>query len=289
MNSVSKKNTANFFWHGGNLSIYEFVCLKSFLKNGFKVVVYSFEKLKLPKNVKNKNAHIILKRNEYKKFIHGGKKSCLAAYSDKFRILLQKKKLGWWFDLDIICLKNSEKFNKLEENKKIIIGYETENKVNNAVLKINSRKITKDLLNKVKEQGYKFEWGKIGPTLFNNYLHNNNLETEILENYYFYPINYKNIEIFFNPKKTSVALKLTKKSYTIHLYNQIINRIGIPKNIMPPKGSYLYNKMIEICPEYKKLQSLPMETFDKLLYKKNGFKDNLFDLIPSFLRAFSRY
>ena len=25
------------------------------------------------------------------------------------------------------------------------------------------------------------------------------------------------------------------------------------------------------------------------IYKKNGFKDNLFDLIPSFLRAFSRY
>ena len=62
----------------------------------------------------------------------------MAAYSDKFRILLQKKNLGWWFDFDIICLKNSKSFNKLEKNKKIIIGYETKYKVNNAVLKINN-------------------------------------------------------------------------------------------------------------------------------------------------------
>ena len=181
----------------------------------------------------------------------------------------KKKKLGWWFDLDIICLKNSEKFNKLEENKKIIIGYETENKVNNAVLKINSRKITKDLLNKVKEQGYKFEWGKIGPILFNDYLNNNNLKNEILNTNYFYPINFKNIELLFNPKKTLKTLKLTNKSYTIHLYNQIINRIGIPKNILPPKNSYLYKKIIEICPEYKKIESLPQNTFEKLFNNLN--------------------
>ena len=289
MKSSYKKVTANFFWHGRELSIYEIACLKSFIRNGFNVVVYSFKKIRLPKKVLSKNANLILKKSEIKKFIHGGKKGCLAAYSDKFRILLQKKNLGWWFDLDILCLRNLKNFKKLEKHKKILIGYETEHKVNNAVLKINREKITNDLLNKIKEQGYKFEWGKIGPILFNDYLHNNNLETEILQNYYFYPINYKNIEIFFNPKKTSMALKLTKKSYTIHLYNQIINRIGVPKNIMPPKGSYLYNKMIEVCPEYKKLQSLPADTFDKLLFKKNGFKENLFDLIPSFLRAIKRF
>ena len=43
--------------------------------------------------------------------------------------------------------------------------------------------------------------------------------------------------------------------------------------------------MIKTCPEYEKLETLPQTTFCKLLNKKNGFKENLFDLIPSFVRA----
>ena len=41
----SKKNTANFFWYGSELTIYDKACLRSFLNCGFKVVVYSFKKL----------------------------------------------------------------------------------------------------------------------------------------------------------------------------------------------------------------------------------------------------
>ncbi len=288
MKLSSKKITANFFWHGSELSVYEKVCLKSFIKNGFKVVVYSFKKIKLPKKIIFKDANKILKKSELNRFIHGGKRACLAAYSDKFRIILQKKNLGWWFDLDIICLKNSKYFKKLEKNKKIIIGYETKNKVNNAVLKINDSKFSNELLEQITKIGYQFKWGEIGPILLKNYLKNNNDNKEVLKENFFYPINFKNIEILFNPKKIKMALNLTKHSYTIHLYNQIINRIGLPKNILPPRNSYLYNLMIKTCPEYKKLEALPEVTFLKLLNKKNGFKENLFDLVPSLVRAFKR-
>ena len=47
--------------------------------------------------------------------------------------------------------------------------------------------------------------------------------------------------------------------------------------------------MIEICPEYKKLETLPADTFYKLLNKKNGFKENLFWSYPKFLRAIKRF
>jgi hypothetical protein len=289
MNSSSKKNIANFFWHGGKLTIYDLACLKSFSKNGFKVIVYSFDKLKLPKKIINKDANILLNKNEHRKFIHGGKKNCLAAYADKFRIILQSKNLGWWFDLDVMCLKKHKSFNKLQKNKKLIIGYETDNKVNNAVLKINSNLVSTSLLKKIDETGYKFEWGKIGPTLLNDYINNHDLKREVLNKNYFYPINFKNIELLFNPNKVNEAIKLTNKSFTIHLYNQILNRMGIPKNILPPKNSYLYNTIIKTCPEFKNIETLPESTFFKLLNKKNGFKENLFDLIPSFLRAIKRY
>ena len=75
MKQVSKTTTANF-WHGGKLTKFDLICLKSFLKNKFRVVVYSFEKLELPKKIINKDANLILNKNEYKKFNHAGRKGC---------------------------------------------------------------------------------------------------------------------------------------------------------------------------------------------------------------------
>ena len=92
--------------------------------------------------------------------------------------------------------------------------------------------------------------------LFDEYLKLNSYKNEIFNQKYFYPVNYKNIDILFNPKKCKDAIKLTKKSFTLHLYNQVINRIGIPKNILPPKKSYLHRTMMEICPEYIKTTNI---------------------------------
>ena len=57
---------------------------------------------------------------------------------------------------------------------------------------------------------------------------------------------------------------------------------------MPPKGSFLYEVFIKYSPELKKLESLPESTAHRLLERTNGFKENLFDLLPSFIRAFKR-
>ena len=108
------KIIANFFWDKKKITLFEYCYLKSFLKNNFKVNVYSFEKIKLPKNVNLKDASRILKKIEMKKFIHQGVKSCPAAFADKFRIELMKKTKGWWFDMDILCLKKASEFKKLE-------------------------------------------------------------------------------------------------------------------------------------------------------------------------------
>jgi hypothetical protein len=54
---------------------------------------------------------------------------------------------------------------------------------------------------------------------------------------------------------------------------------------MPPKKSFLYQKFIKYCPELKSFETLPENTVDRLLEKKNSFKENIKDLIPSFIRA----
>ena len=89
---------------------------KIFCKNNFTVNLYSFEKSNFRKNVIFlRDASKILKKNEMKKFIHQGVKGCPAAFADKFRIELMKKTEGWWFDMDILCLKKAIEFKKLEK------------------------------------------------------------------------------------------------------------------------------------------------------------------------------
>ena len=67
----NNKVIANFFFGIKKINLFEYIYLSSeiFLKNNLKVNVYSFEKIKLPKNVILKDASKILK-NEMKKFIH---------------------------------------------------------------------------------------------------------------------------------------------------------------------------------------------------------------------------
>ena len=278
------KVIANFFWDKKKINLFEYCYLKSFVKNNFRVNVYSFEKINLPKSVILKDASKILKKNEMKKFVHQGVKNCPAAFADKFRIELMKKTEGWWFDMDMLCLKKAIEFKKLEKNK-VIVGLETDKYVNNAVLKISDLNFLKIISNEINKKGYIIKWGEIGPKLITRLLKKENKFNKVFPNYYFYPINFTNFNYLILPKYYKKAKKLCKKSFTVHNYNQIFNRFGIPKNILPPKGSYLYEKFIEFSPELKLNEALPEHTAERLLNRKNGFKENLSDLIPSFLRS----
>jgi hypothetical protein len=284
-----KKNlVANFFWNHRNISIYEYCCLNSFLKNNFQVNVYSYVDINLPKGAKLKNASEILNKNEIKKFVHGKKPRCLAAFADKFRIELQKKNLGWWFDMDVVCLKSAKYFLQLEKKNKFIIGKEVKNKINTAVLKINDHLLSNEISRDIENIGYTIKWGEIGPNLITKILKTKKIYHKAQPQWKFYAINYKNFDLLILPKNKKKAKILTKNSFVTHTYNQIFNRFGIPKNIMPPKGSFLYEIFIKYSPEVKKLESLPEPTALRLLEKKNGFKENLLDLFPSFIRGLKR-
>jgi hypothetical protein len=278
---------ANFFWNNKNLSIYEYACLKSFLKNNFQVHVYSYKNIKLPKKIKLKNASNILPKKYLYRFTHGGKKGCLAAFADLFRIHLQKKNLGWWFDSDVLCLKSSSEFYNLDK-KKIIVGLETDKMINNAVLKINDQDLIDLILKKISNIGFNFSWGKIGPQLITEILKETGQLSMSMSRENFYPINFTNFENLLLPTYLKKARLLTKNSYTCHNYNQILSRFAIPKNIMPPKNSFLYFQFLKYCPELKNIETLPVNTLNRLLSKKNGFKENLKDLFPSFFRALKK-
>tara|TARA_B110000483_G_C18150763_1_gene525334 strand:- start:465 stop:1334 length:870 start_codon:yes stop_codon:yes gene_type:complete len=286
---MNKKIIANFFWSDEKkFTVYEYACVNSFVKNGFQVDLYSYDKIKLPKGATLKKASSIINKKDLRSFVHDGKKGCLAAFSDKFRIHLMKNVRGWYFDCDILCLRNVKQFLDLEKDNDIIIGLETKNNVNNAILKIENKKILEIILSEIKKMGYKFKWGDIGPNLITKILKSENKFNTAIDQKIFYPLNYKSdFKLLLLPGYDQTINNMTKDSLTIHNYNQILTRFGIPKNIMPPMNSFLYKKFIQYCPEFKDLECLPIATAQKLLSRRNGFKENIKDLIPSLARAIS--
>lgn len=284
---------ANFFWHGSELSLYEEICLKSFVKKNFIVNLYSYQKFKKINGVNNIDANEIINQDFLNKYTHNSKKGCIAAFSDEFRILLMKLNKGWWFDIDIICLKDARDFDQLDNNKNIVAGYEDSNEnISNGILKINNQEIVSTILSEIKRYGTQFSWGMIGPNLIKKIVKKYSfLKKEIVHESFFFPVNFSNYQLLFIPNELDYANSLFRDAYVCHIYNQILNRFSLPKNILPPKNSYLYELFIKIDPNLINQECLPLDTYLSLTGKRKesiSFFDNLKDLIPSFVRTLKK-
>ena len=246
--TLSNLDHANFFWMG-DLTIYEIANLQSFVKHGFKVIIWTYDK-NLEKNinlkgVSFKDANLVLNESLLMKFKQGRQKSSLSSFSNLFRYELLKKYGGWWFDIDCICVKNIDEFTKLTNNRDFVIGRERENYTGSSVLYFNDVKILDELIQEVnsiaKKNDYSFFWGEIGPDLISEIILKNNLMNDTLDENYFYKISADKFHKFFE-NKTSLMIDM-EDSYILHTWNEMFNRFLISKKRLPPKGSILYDHL----------------------------------------------
>ena len=101
----------NSLWIGTTLSNIELLTLQSFIKQGHKFHLWTYDKLltKLPEGVIIEDANEILPResifryNHVNKYGHG--KGSVSGFSDIFRYKLLYEKGGWWIDMDVTCFK----------------------------------------------------------------------------------------------------------------------------------------------------------------------------------------
>ena len=160
--------TANFFWAYSPISLYDEICIESFIINGFKVNLYTYDKSIKIEGINIIDANEIIKEEDVNKYNFSGYKSSpYSGLSNEFRYLLMREKKGWWFDTDVLCLKHARFFDELDnQNEKFIAGFEKNKNVNVAVLKINETKIIDNLLEKLKIKKENLKWGELGPQLF---------------------------------------------------------------------------------------------------------------------------
>ena len=288
-------NQANFFWIG-NLSNYEILALKSYINNGFKVKLWTYEN-KIPNiaiikdlDLKIENAEKILEEDLIYKFSQGSQKASPASFANLFRLHLMIKEGGWWFDLDCICLKNVKEFRALAENSEFVLGAEYKNYIGNSVMYFKNKSIAKKLINEIdneiKKYNYNFYWGQIGPDLITEYFLKNNLMHLVFEKKYFYNTEAKDFKYFLESKNSfkNIMTEKHNPSLTCHLWNEMFNKYSYNKNFMPPKDSFLDQLFMSYYPEcssdkrYGKSvmwRFLPIiNYYYKLIYKIKIYKRN---------------
>jgi len=265
---------ANFFWHGDALSLQEYVCISSFINNGFAVHLYSYSGLNVPEGAQLHDASEILPVSHLGKYTQAGMPANITAFSDAFRYHVIKEKGGWWFDTDVVCLAKADTFAKLVSNKEIKIsaGYQSPHIINGGVLYVDDASIMGRLIDELENAGTEFEWGGIGPTLFTRVINELKLSRLVESEECYYPIPYTQFRRMYEPESESWCQSRIKGSLTVHLWNEIRRRDRIPNSLMPPVGSFLRTLFITVCPELESMPAMPFETV-KTLFDYSDLKD----------------
>ena len=239
----------NFFtlWIGKSLSIYELLSLKTFYENDRILTVYCNPELELPSFVVRKPISDVIDTSKIYRI-----NNSYASFANHFRYLAisDVESGNTWVDLDILYLRD------FDASSGYIFGYEGKKTLNNAVFAAPSdSELTCQL---VKQSGENKEsyWGATGPRLLTKLVDKLNLDIYAEPKESFYPAGPWEIDHLFMPNKKDEFSSMIQYSKTVHMYNEMIVRAAIPKNILPPKESYLGEVFNSYGYSYKSIPSL---------------------------------
>lgn len=216
-------------WIGPKLSIYEKLTLASAIKFQHVFTLFCYEPIDVPSGIIMADANEIIPREQIQKV-----NNSFAAFSNNFRYrALDLGKYGSWIDMDIVF---SSKY--IPSDRGYTFGFENENIINNAVLNypvnsILSRKLIQE------SNSLEAKWGATGPLLLTKIIQQEALRPLVQKRDVFYPIGPWEVDLLLSSRKVKIIEKKIANSHTIHLWMNILQRFGFPKDKLPPKNSYL--------------------------------------------------
>jgi hypothetical protein len=233
--------TINFLWIGDRLGEVSAACLRSFVRHGYRVVLHCYDRpADTPKGVELFQASKLMKPNEIVRYKKTGG---LSLSGNIYRLRILREGMGTYVDADIYCLR------PLPEDK-YLLGFERDNHVNNAVLRMPpDSKLLADLL-QASENPYfippwrKQRWkrvldhsrrilgfpihvsnrpfGTIGPRLITYLVKRDSLQGIVQPIDILYPLHFENTSLLF-ARGLRLADITTSRSCTIHLMNSSLD------------------------------------------------------------------
>lgn len=228
------KQLFNSFWYGKALTPYEVLCIKSFLDHGHRFRLYSYDEIALPAGAELCDASSILPRDQVFFYTSGPGAGSVAAFANKFRYALLAQQGGWWVDMDIVCL--VDEF----EDYDTFFAYEEGARINNAMLKFpKGSPIMQACWDGADASGKDLAWGQTGPRLLTDVLERSSMAGSAQNVSLCYALEWHQYLYFWDPVLRPYVEQAVQDSIVVHLWNEMVRRIGLNKKKPPPQNSYL--------------------------------------------------
>lgn len=222
-------------WVGSSLSPLERACIASFLARGHAFDLYAYDDIgSVPAGCRILDATSILPRDRI--FLHAGGEGqgSLGTFSDVFRYRLLRQHGGWWVDLDVFCLSD-----QLPEAD-VVIGRQDRSLINSAVLRFPPQhELIVEACERSAASAADVNWAEIGPVLLTRLIETHGLQSRVLPAQVFYPIAWQHYWAVLDPRRSIDVLNRLRGAACLHLWNEMLRRIALDKNVLPPQGSVL--------------------------------------------------
>jgi mannosyltransferase OCH1-like enzyme len=215
-------------WVGNELSVMEQLSIASFLRNGHEYQLYVYDDLKnIPSGTTIKDGNEILPASrifQYKQ------QASYSGFSNFFRYKLVLERGGWWVDTDTICLKRFDLEAEYVFSSEFAMG---EVFINSGIFKAPPGSDVMSYAWRVCESKdpERIIWGETGPRLMAAAVREFSLESYTQAPEVFCPIGYADWHKVLEP---DAELKLSDRSYAIHLWNERWRAAGQDKNATYP-------------------------------------------------------
>ena len=215
-------------WVGNELSVMEQLSIASFLRNGHEYHLYVYNDLKnIPSGTTIKDGNEILPASrifQYKQ------QASYSGFSNFFRYKLVLERGGWWVDTDTICLKTFDFEAEYVFSSEFAMG---EVFINSGIFKAPPGSDVMSYAWRVCESKdpERIIWGETGPRLMAAAVREFSLESYTQAPEVFCPIGYADWHKVLEP---DAELKLSDRSYAIHLWNERWRAAGQDKNATYP-------------------------------------------------------
>ena len=290
---MAKVREVGTLWIGGPLSWMEQLCLKSFVDQGQKITLFSYDDIpNVPGGVIRRGGREVLDTDNFIKY---EKKDSFALFADQFRLHMIHQNPGMiWVDTDVYCHRT------MDYDSDYVMGFELPggHRVNNAVLGMPADSplmaalldFTSDpfaippFLSAAQTNTYRAAaargapvhvsqqpWGVWGPLMITHFVHALGLEREVLPLEAFYPVTFPD-RMAFVRRASLAAAKITEQTTALHLWASNKRELGLRHNGLAPKGSYLDALLVKhgVRPEAAPIAGRGRLVFDAGLIAKVG-------------------
>ena len=228
------------FHTGEPLNLWERCCLRSFVDHGHEVVLFSYDQLDVPPGVQLLAAEEIVLESDRATFFALAPGQ-FGQFSDLFRYDLLRARGGWWVDTDVLCLSPVLPAEEIVIGLKKPLKHREPFRVNGAVMRFPAGHALLEEASTFLRANLDLvpsSWRSVaGPDLLTRLTPQYGIEPREIS--LFYPIGGRATWGFCDPEKHDEVAAAVSASPMIHLWQERFRAAGLPRDKLPPTGSYL--------------------------------------------------